>query len=136
MKKVIGIGNALTDILLQINSDDALAQLELPKGSMQLVDEERQRKISGYLEAEKDGAYLPRVLSEILEGILSTFGSRVGRLLFKQIVEQSILTHIIAADTDIDLDTLEKLRGRCVQDARRTNGEISFQDILRFQKGL
>ena len=90
----------------------------------------------GYLEAEKDGAYLPRVLSEILEGILSTFGSRVGRLLFKQIVEQSILTHIIAADTDMDLDTLERLRGYCVQDARRTNGEISFQDILRFQKGL
>ena len=90
----------------------------------------------GYLGAKKDGAYLPRVLAEILEGILSTFGSRVGRLLFKQIVEQSILTHIVAADTDIDLDTLEKLRGRCVQDARRTNGEISFQDILRFQKGL
>ena len=90
----------------------------------------------GYFGAKKDGAYLPRVLSEILEGIFSTFGSRVGRLLFKQIVEQSILTHIVAADTDIDLDTLEKLRGRCVQDARRTNGEISFQDILRFQKGL
>ena len=90
----------------------------------------------GYLGAKKDGAYLPRVLSEILEGILSTFGSRVGRLLFKQIVEQSILTHIIAADTDIDLDTLERLRGRCVQDARRTNGEVSFQEILRFQKGL
>lgn len=90
----------------------------------------------GYLGAKKDGAYLPRVLSEILEGILSTFGSRVGRLLFKQIVEQSILAHIVAADTDIDLDTLEKLRGRCVQDARHTNGEISFQDILRFQKGL
>lgn len=90
----------------------------------------------GYLGAKKDGAYLPRVLAEILEGILSTFGSRVGRLLFKQIVEQSILAHIVAADTDIDLDTLEKLRGRCVQDARRTNGEISFQDILRFQKGL
>ena len=47
----------------------------------------------GYLGAKKDGAYLPRVLSEILEGILSTFGSRVGRLLFKQIVEQSILAH-------------------------------------------
>ena len=90
----------------------------------------------GYLGAKKDGAYLPRVLSEILEGILSTFGSRVGRLLFKQIVEQSILTHIVAADTDIDLDTLERLRGRCVQDARRTNGEVSFQEILRFQKGL
>ena len=90
----------------------------------------------GYLGAKKDGAYLPRVLAEILEGILSTFGSRVGRLLFKQIVEQSILAHIVAADTDMDLDTLERLRGYCVQDARRTNGEISFQDILRFQKGL
>ena len=39
-------------------------------------------------------------------------------------------------DTDIDLPTLEKLRARCVQDVMRTHGQISFKDILKFQKEL
>ena len=39
-------------------------------------------------------------------------------------------------DTDIDLPTLEKLRARCVQDVMGTHGQISFKDILKFQKEL
>ncbi|MBQ7449331.1 MAG: adenosine kinase [Paludibacteraceae bacterium] len=37
MKKVLGLGNALTDILLQVSERD-LAELALPKGSMNLID--------------------------------------------------------------------------------------------------
>lgn len=37
-KSVIGIGNALVDILTRIDNDDILNDLQLPKGSMQLVD--------------------------------------------------------------------------------------------------
>ena len=37
--KVLGIGNALVDILVRMPNDDLLTKLELPKGSMQLVDE-------------------------------------------------------------------------------------------------
>lgn len=37
MKKVIGLGNALTDILLQVEEADVQA-LNLPKGSMNLID--------------------------------------------------------------------------------------------------
>ncbi len=36
--KIIGIGNALVDILTQLDNDDLLKELGLPKGSMQLVD--------------------------------------------------------------------------------------------------
>lgn len=39
MTGVIGLGNALTDVMTRLSSDDTLAQLGLPKGSMQLVDE-------------------------------------------------------------------------------------------------
>ena len=46
------------------------------------------------------------------------------------------MSHLIAADTDIDTETLAKLRSRCVNDIKRTNGQISFAEILRFQKGL
>jgi sugar/nucleoside kinase (ribokinase family) len=38
MKKVLGIGNALVDILIRLENDDLLSQLNLKKGSMQLVD--------------------------------------------------------------------------------------------------
>lgn len=81
-------------------------------------------------------AYLPRLISETLEAKLGVLGDRIGRLLFKLTVEESMMMHIIASDTDVDFPTLDKLRGRCVMDAKRTNGEISFQDILKFQKGL
>lgn len=64
----------------------------------------------GYLEAEHDGNYLPHTLSTVLEGSFTALGDRVGRLLFKLSVEVSMLMHIIAYDTDIDLATLEKLR--------------------------
>jgi hypothetical protein len=38
MGKVLGMGNALVDILLKLDNDLVLEQLALPKGSMQLVD--------------------------------------------------------------------------------------------------
>ena len=40
MKRILGLGNALTDILLQIDADDVLLSLNLPKGSMQLISPE------------------------------------------------------------------------------------------------
>ena len=43
---VIGIGNALVDALVQVPNDDILTKLELPKGSMQLIDTDRYQKIS------------------------------------------------------------------------------------------
>ena len=39
MKKILGIGNALVDIMTMINDDSILSKFDLPKGSMQLVDE-------------------------------------------------------------------------------------------------
>ena len=38
MKKILGIGNALVDVMTQIDNDDVLKEFSLPKGSMQLVD--------------------------------------------------------------------------------------------------
>lgn len=38
MKKILGMGNALVDVLIRIENDHFLQQQDLPKGSMQLVD--------------------------------------------------------------------------------------------------
>lgn len=40
MKKITGIGNALTDVLAKIDDENTLTRLGLPKGSMQLIGTE------------------------------------------------------------------------------------------------
>ena len=49
MKKILGMGNALTDILVQLDDDKHLENLNLPKGSMQLVDEVQNAKVQEYI---------------------------------------------------------------------------------------
>jgi sugar/nucleoside kinase (ribokinase family) len=39
MTKILGIGNALVDVMTIINDDTVLERFQLPKGSMQLVDQ-------------------------------------------------------------------------------------------------
>ena len=45
MKSILGIGNALTDILALLEDDSLLREYHLPKGSMQHVDKETGNKI-------------------------------------------------------------------------------------------
>ena len=47
MKKVLGLGNALVDILVKLDNDDILNQYNLEKGSMKLVDREFVNQILG-----------------------------------------------------------------------------------------
>ena len=94
------------------------------------------RFYSGYLDTKHAEEYLPRVLSDVLEGKLSAFGKRIGHLIFKQAVDQNIMANLVAYLSNVDLDTLQKLRVRCVKNVKETNGEVDFQDAFRFQKGI
>ena len=68
--------------------------------------------------------------------ILSMFGDRIGRLLFKQTVEHNVMNHILASDTDIDAATYQKMRGMSYQEVVQTHGQISFPEVLRKEKAL
>ncbi|MBR2026622.1 MAG: adenosine kinase [Alistipes sp.] len=57
MKKVIGIGNALTDVLVNLRNEDVLHAHNIARGSMSLVDSELQSQVS------KEVAGLPHSLS-------------------------------------------------------------------------
>ena len=46
---------------------------------------------SGYLNSERAGDYLPRVLADVLEGKLGALGKRMGHLLFKLAVEEALM---------------------------------------------
>ena len=90
---------------------------------------------SGYLDTESADAYLPKVLADILEGKLGAMGKRIGHLLLKLSVDQNLMGNVLAAGIDIDPDELRKARVRCVKEVKETNGEISFEDAVRYQKG-
>jgi len=45
MKKILGIGNALVDVMTIIDDDTILTRFQLPKGSMQLVDQAKSEMV-------------------------------------------------------------------------------------------
>ena len=92
------------------------------------------RFYSGYLDTQNSSAYLPRILSDVLEGKLDALGSRMGRLLFKLAVEQGVTANILASEINADMDAVEKVRSRCVREVKQINGEIKFEDALKYQK--
>ena len=91
---------------------------------------------TGFLYAEKADRYLPKVLQQILAGTLDRFAERIGRQLFKLAVEQNVNNHILASDTDIDARSYQKMRGLSMEEVKRTNGKIDFEDALLSERGV
>lgn len=47
--KIIGIGNALVDVLVRLKDETTLKELQLQRGGMELIDDNRQQQISAML---------------------------------------------------------------------------------------
>ena len=89
---------------------------------------------AGYLYGESAGDDRPKILISTLQGILNESDNRISRVLFKLAVEQAITMNVVAATCNISREQLEKLRGTCVSQVKRSNGAYSFEDALDFQK--
>ena len=94
------------------------------------------RFYSGYLDTEGCGRLPAPCPLRCAGGKLSVLGKRMGHLIFKQSVEQDVLANLFAYGLDVDMDTLQKLRVRCIKEVQETNGEIDLEDALRYQRGL
>ena len=85
-------------------------------------------------------SYTPKkqivTLQQILSGTLDRFAERIGRQLFKLAVEQNVNNHILASDTDIDARSYQKMRGLSMDEVKRTNGRIDFEDALLSERGV
>lgn len=86
------------------------------------------------LSSQKSG-YLPLALSSAMQGTIKLSEDRISKLLFKNTVELSMLMNIISATTDVDEDTLKKLRLKCINEVKATNGKVTFEEINKYQKG-
>ena len=90
----------------------------------------------GCLQAEDSANILAPELTAALRATVRESEAHTCRLLFKLAVEVDILMHVLASGMEIDPATLDKLRGRCVQEVKTTNGGISFKDAVHYQNGL
>lgn len=93
------------------------------------------RFYSGYVTAENYKDYFPEIVISTMKGTLDSFENRMAKMMFKYAVELSMLMHVVAADTSIDENTLTRLRGKCVRDVKSSQGMITFDEALKYQRG-
>jgi len=77
MKKILGMGNALVDIMIPIENDNILELLALPKGSMQLVDMERSNSVLSSLKEYKRSYSAGGSAANTIHG-LAMLGAKTG----------------------------------------------------------
>jgi hypothetical protein len=90
----------------------------------------------GYLTSQKSEDYLLKSMSSVLTSTVQDTENRIARVIFKLAVETSMAMNVIAAHAQIDNATLSKLRGKCVDNVRRSSGSIQFENIYKYQKRL
>ncbi len=88
----------------------------------------------GYLATEDTSEYLSRALVDTLRGTLADNENRLRTLLFKLCVEVNMMGHTVAAHFRADPVNRRELRAYAVDEVLRTNGKISFDDALDFQR--
>jgi len=115
MKKILGMGNALTDILLQIENDAIISSLNLMKGGMQLINTERSEEISHavsqYAKVMATGGSASNTINGIARlGMKAGFVGKIGKddigLFFtNDSINNGVEPHLLLSETP---------SGRCI----------------------
>ncbi len=106
--RILGIGNALVDIIAILNDDQIIRTLNLPKGSMTLVDRDMSDMVQFEIEDQKrilvTGGSVANAINGVANlgvpcGFLGTVGEdELGRLFEEEQKNQGILPLLIHSD--------------------------------------
>lgn len=90
----------------------------------------------GYLGTRNGTAFLSQTLLGAIQGTLQNTENRVASNLFRLSVEISMMMHLLATTLEISDEELQKLRGRCVAEVKRTRGKVRLDDAVAFQSNM
>ena len=90
----------------------------------------------GYLNKENDTKYISDTLESMFNATIQMSEDRISKLLFKLVVEMSMMMNIIGANNNIDDTTLKKLRGKCIKDVKLSIGSVSLDSAVKYQNEL
>lgn len=88
----------------------------------------------GYLSGESNVNYLSPKITESVDAVVHGSERRINRNLFKIAVELGKLSHMVAAANDVSHETLRELHAMCVDEVRRINGTIDFENAVEYQR--
>ena len=88
-----------------------------------------------HLTAEDKRSMLPAAILSSVKGIIAESDNRICRLLFKMAVQLAVTMNVVAANSDIDDISLERLKGECVKEVKRLNSNFTFKDANDWQNG-
>lgn len=114
---------------------DALLEKENAKSRSEFIEKSLQFYMS-YLNNEDSTEYLSKVIVNVIQGLLRETENRHSGNLFRLSVEMAMMMNILAAGLEISDDDLRKLRGRCVNEVKKTKGKISMEAAVEFQQGI
>jgi len=46
-----------------------------------------------------------------------------------------MMMNVLASTAEIDETLLQKLRGKCINDVKKTIGSVTFEETVKYQKG-
>ena len=93
------------------------------------------RFYAGYVASKSGTEFLAPILVSALQGTVEDAENHIARLLFKLAVELNMMMNVLAAGMEISEADLEYLRGRCIREIKKTNGNISLKDAVKYQRG-
>lgn len=125
MKKILGIGNALVDILLNIDDDDILRQNGLDKGGMVMIDADRKKEIHNRIKGMEQSCATGGSTSNTIHGLArlgapAGYIGKIGRdemgdFFRREMARFHVTPHLIESDVDTGIATTF-----ISQDAERT----------------
>ena len=90
---------------------------------------------AGYVASKNATEFLAPVLVSALQGAVANAENHIARLLFKLAVELNMMMNVLASEVDVSPDALERLRGRCIQEVKKTGGAVTFTDAVKYKRG-
>jgi len=145
--KILGIGNALVDVLIKLPDENLLSELNVAKGSMNLIDVEKRKmifeKIKSFPVKQTTGGSVSnttlalRQLGEPVGFIGKTGNDEYGRFYLKEMTDLDIELHLIQEDafsgTAIALITPDGERTFCTYLGASANlrKEDLFPDVFK-----
>ena len=85
----------------------------------------------GYLDAQDAGIFLPAAIRSCINGRLGTMENRMASLLYKLAVENDMTMSMMAEALQANEEYVREQRARSVQNVKRTNGKLRFEQIAR-----
>ena len=89
---------------------------------------------NAHLSREESTDYINEEILKKMEKMIGSLEDRIGRQMFKLIVESAKICRILFDGLELDMDDFDELHERCVKEAKHLNGTITFPSSMRGKK--